>query len=54
MRMLVFTMVALLALVTCYSVFAFGGPTCAVVFLSILFFGVLDRVAEPFLKRLRA
>lgn len=54
MRMLVFTMVGLLAVVTCYTLIPLGGPGCASLFLAILVLGVLDRVSQPFFKRIRA
>jgi hypothetical protein len=54
MRLLVFTVVALCALVTCYTVFGWGGPVCALVFLFIVFNGVLDRIAQPILAKLKA
>ena len=44
MRMLVFTMVGLVALVTSYTVVPLGGPVCASLFLAILVFGVIDRL----------
>jgi hypothetical protein len=53
MRLLVFTVVALCAMLTCYTVFGWGGPVCAVVFLFILFNGVLDRVAQPLIAKLK-
>jgi hypothetical protein len=53
MRLLVFTIVGLAVLVTCYSVFGFGGPVCAVIFLFIVFNGVLDRVAQPLIAKLK-
>ncbi len=53
MRLLVFTVVALCAMLTGYTVFGWGGPVCAVVFLFILFNGVLDRVAQPLIAKLK-
>jgi hypothetical protein len=54
MRLLVFTTVALCAMLTCYIVFGWGGPVCALVFLFIIFNGVLDRLAQPLLAKLKA
>jgi hypothetical protein len=54
MRLLVFTVVALMAMVTCYTVFGWGGPVCALVFLFIVFNGVLDRFAQPLIAKLKA
>jgi hypothetical protein len=54
MRLLVFTIIGLAALVTCYSILGFGGPVCAVIFLFIVFNGVLDRVAQPLIAKLKA
>ena len=53
MRLLVFTVVALLALIVAYA-FGAGGTVGALIFLFILFNGVLDRWAQPILERLRA
>lgn len=54
MRMLVFTMVGLVVLVTCYTVVPMGGPVCASIFLGILVLGVLDRVSQPWIERQKA
>ncbi len=54
MRLLVFAVVATCAMVVCYGLLGWGGPVCALVFLFILFNGVLDRVAQPLLQKLRA
>ncbi len=54
MRLLTFTVIGLAAMVFCYSVLGFGGPPSAIVFLFIVFNGVLDRVLQPLLHRLRA
>ena len=54
MRLVVFTVVALAALVFCYSILGFGGPVAAIVFLFIVFHGVLDRVAQPIIAKLKA
>ena len=52
MRLLVFTAVGLIALVLAYA-FSLGGTLGAIIFLFILFNGVLDRWAQPILERLR-
>jgi hypothetical protein len=54
MRLLVFTIVGLAAMVFCYSILGFGGPICAIVFLFIVFNGVLDRVMQPLVQKLKA
>lgn len=54
MRLLVFTIVALCTIVTGYTVFGWGGPVCAVVFLFIVLNGVLDLVAQPLIQKLKA
>ena len=53
MRLLVFTVVGLLAMITAYA-FSLGGTTAALIFLFILVNGVLDRWAQPTLARMRA
>ena len=53
MRLLVFTVVGLMALVTAYS-FGIGGTVSALIFLFILFNGVLDRWVQPAIERLRS
>jgi hypothetical protein len=52
MRLLVFTVVALAALVVAYGL-DLGGAVSALIFLFVLFNGILDRVAQPLLERLR-
>jgi hypothetical protein len=52
MRLLVFTVVGFLALIVAYA-FSLGGTVGALIFLFILFNGVLDRWAQPILERLR-
>ena len=52
MRLLVFTVVGLIALVVAYA-FSLGGTVGALIFLFILFNGVLDRWAQPILEFLR-
>ena len=53
MRLLVFTVVGLIALVIAYA-FSLGGTVAAIIFLFILFNGVLDRWATPLLDWMRA
>ena len=53
MRLLVFTVVGLCAMVTGYA-FGLGGAVSSMIFLFILFNGVLDRVLQPLLAKLRA
>ena len=52
MRLLVFFVVALVGLVVGYA-FGLGGAVSTLIFLFILFNGVLDRWAQPLLQRLR-
>jgi hypothetical protein len=52
-RLLVFTVVGLIALVIAYA-FSLGGTVAAIIFLFILFNGVLDRWAKPLLDWIRA
>jgi hypothetical protein len=52
MRLLVFTTVGLLAWIVAYA-FSLGGTVGALIFLFILFNGVLDRWAQPILAFLR-
>jgi hypothetical protein len=51
-QLLVFTVVALCALVTGYAI-GLGGAVSTIAFLGILFVGVVIRVWEPLLERLR-
>ena len=53
MRLLVFTVVGLIALVIAYA-FSLGGTVAALIFLFILFHGVLDRWARPLLEWIRS
>ena len=53
MRLLVFTVVGLIALVIAYA-FSLGGTVAAIIFLFILFNGVLERWAKPLLDWMRA
>ena len=52
MRLLVFTAVGLIAMILAYAL-SLGGTIAAIIFLFILFNGVLDRWAQPILERLR-
>jgi hypothetical protein len=52
-RLLVFTVVGLIALVIAYA-FSLGGTVGALIFLFILFNGVLDRWAQPLLQWIRS
>jgi hypothetical protein len=52
MRLLVFTVVGLIAMVVAYA-FGLGGTVASMIFLFILFNGVLDRWAQPIFERLR-
>jgi hypothetical protein len=51
-RLLVFTVVGLIALVIAYA-FSLGGTVGALIFLFILFNGVLDRWAQPLMEWIR-
>jgi hypothetical protein len=51
-QLLAFTVVALCALVTGYA-FGLGGTLSTLLFLGILFVGVLIRVSEPLLRLMR-
>jgi hypothetical protein len=53
MRMLIFAIVGAVAFLIAYA-FSVGGTVSAIIFLFILFNGVLDRWAQPMLARLRA
>jgi len=53
MRLIVFTTVGLIAMVVGYAL-GLGGAVSAVIFLFILFNGILDRWARPMLERLQA
>lgn len=52
MRLLVFTVVGLIALIVAYA-FSLGGTVAAIIFLTILVIGVLDHWAHPMVQRLR-
>jgi len=47
-RLLVFTVIGLIALIVAYA-FSLGGTVAALIFLFILLNGVIDRWAKPFL-----
>jgi len=51
-RLLVFTVVGLVLMVIAYA-FSLGGTVAALIFLFVLFNGVLDRWAQPLFERLR-
>jgi len=53
MRLLVFTVVGLIALVIGYA-FSLGGTVAALIFLFILLNGILDRWAKPLIDWVRA
>jgi vacuolar-type H+-ATPase subunit I/STV1 len=53
MRLLVFAVVGLLLWMIAYA-FSLGGTIGALIFLFVIFNGVLDRWAQPILERLRA
>lgn len=53
MRFLMFAVVGLIAMIVAYA-FSLGGTVATIIFLFILFNGVLDRWAQPMLERLRA
>ena len=53
MRLLVFSVVGLIAMIVAYA-FSLGGTVAALIFLFIIFNGVLDRWAKPLLEWIRA
>ena len=53
MRLLVFAVVGAIGMVIAYA-FSLGGTIGALIFLFILFNGILDRWAQPLFERLRA
>lgn len=53
MRLLVFSVVGLLAMIVAYA-FSLGGTIAALIFLFILLNGIIDRWAKPMLEYLRA
>ena len=52
MRLLVFAVVGAIAMIIAYA-FSLGGTVGALIFLFILFNGILDRWAQPLFERLR-
>jgi hypothetical protein len=52
MRLLVFTVVALIALVAGYA-FSLGGTVSSLIFLFIILNGILDRWAKPLIDWVR-
>lgn len=53
MRMLIFAIVGAALAMIGYA-FSLGGTVSTIIFLFVLFNGVLDRWAQPMLQRLRA
>ncbi len=53
MRLLVFTVVGLILMMIAYA-FSLGGTIAALIFLFVIFNGVLDRWVQPILAWLRA
>jgi hypothetical protein len=52
MRLLVFAVVGAIAMIVAYA-FSLGGTVGAMIFLFVLFNGILDRWAQPLFERLR-
>jgi hypothetical protein len=52
MRLMVFNVVGIVLAVIAYA-FSLGGTIAALVFLFVMFNGVLDRWAQPMLERIR-
>ena len=52
MQLLAFTVVALCALVTGYA-FGLGGALSTLLFLAIMFVGIMVRVMQPLIRMLR-
>lgn len=52
MQLLVFTVVGMSAMLVAYA-FGLGGAVSSMIFLTILFIGVLIRVSRPILERMR-
>ena len=52
MRLLIFTVVGLMAMIVAYAL-GLGGAVSSMIFLFILFNGILDRWARPMLERLK-
>jgi hypothetical protein len=53
MRLLVFAVVGAIGMIVAYA-FSLGGTIGALIFLFVLFNGILDRWAQPLFERLRA
>ncbi len=53
MRLLVFTVVGLIAMMIAYA-FSLGGTMAALIFLFIIFNAILDRWAKPLIDWIRA
>ena len=53
MRLLVFTVVGLIAMMVAYA-FSLGGAVAALIFLFVIFNAILDRWAKPLLDWIRA
>jgi hypothetical protein len=51
-RLFVFTIVALCLMVTAYA-FGLGGAVSGLIFLLVLFIGVMDRAVQPMVAKLR-
>ena len=52
MRLMVFNVVGIILAVIAYA-FSLGGTIAALIYLFVMFNGVLDRWAQPILERLR-
>ena len=52
MRLLVFAVVGAIGMIIAYA-FSLGGTVGALIFLFVLFNGILDRWAQPLFERLR-
>lgn len=53
MRLMIFNAVGIILAVIAYA-FSLGGTIAALIYLFVLFTGVLDRWAQPLFERLRA
>jgi uncharacterized membrane protein YczE len=51
-QLLVFTVIGMSAMMVAYA-FGLGGAVSSLIFLTILFIGVLIRVSRPILERMR-
>lgn len=52
MRLMVFNVVGIILAVIAYA-FSLGGTVAALIYLFVIFNGVLDRWAQPMLRRIR-